>query len=118
MFIYAYTLEEKEKSFYLFINNDLRSGNPKKIGRYLPMINMIYDLLQKNYLKSFNGYVYRAAYFKKELIEKIKPGEKMFNASLWSSSKKIDVAKKFLFHYKKIFYFVHMLKEQAISTFI
>ena len=44
MFIYAYTLEEKEKSFYLFINNDLRSGNPKKIGRYLPMINMIYDL--------------------------------------------------------------------------
>ena len=25
----------------------------------------------------------------------------MFNASLWSSSKKIDVAKKFLFHYKK-----------------
>ena len=104
MFIYAYTIEEKnqsEKSFYSLINNDLRSGNPKKICRYLPMINNIYRLLQKNHLKGFNGDVYRAAYFKKELIEEIKPGKKMFNASLWSSSKNLTVAEKFLFHYKK-----------------
>ena len=104
MILYAYTIEEKqrkEKSFYSLINNDLRSGNPKKICRYLPMINNIYRLIQKNHLKSFNGDVYRAAYFKKELIEEIKSGKKMFNVSLWSSSKQKKVAKKFLFRYKK-----------------
>ena len=45
--------------------------------------------------------MFRASYFKKELIDKIKPGEKMFNASLWSSTKKLSVAKDFLFDYNK-----------------
>ena len=65
------------------------------------MINNIYRLLQKNHLKSYSGDIYRAAYFKKELIDEIKPGKKMFNAALWSSSKKLSEAKKFLFHYRK-----------------
>ena len=65
------------------------------------MINNIYRLIKNKYLKSYNGDVYRAAYFKKELIDKIKPGKKLLNASLWSSSKKLKVAKKFLFKYKK-----------------
>ena len=102
MFLYAYTLEEKNgKSFYLLMNNDFRSGNPEKIGRYLPMINIIYKLLKKNHLKSYSGDVYRATWFKDELINEIKPGKKMLNASLWSSSKKLSVATKFLFAYKK-----------------
>ena len=62
---------------------------------------MIYDLINEDYLKSFSGDVYRATYFKKELIDEIKPGVKMFNSSFWSSSKKLSVAKKFLFQYKK-----------------
>jgi len=102
MFLYAYTLEEKDgKSFYCLMNNDLRSGNPDKISRYLPMINNIYRLLKKGHLKSYTGDVYRATFFKKELIDEIERGKKMLNASLWSSSKKLNVARKFLFKYKK-----------------
>ena len=102
LFIYAYTLEEKNgKSFYSLMNNDLRSGDKQKICRYLPMFYVIYSFLKDKYLKSYNGDVFRAAYFKKELIDEIKEGKKLLNASLWSSSKKLDVAKKFLFHYKK-----------------
>ena len=102
MFLYAYTLEEKDgKSFYSFMNNDFRSGNANKISRYLTMLRSIYDLIKKKCLMSYSGDVYRATYFKQELIDEIKPGKRMFNASLWSSSKKLDVAKKFLFKYKK-----------------
>ena len=91
MFIYAYTLgEQKGKSFYSFINNDFRSGNSEKICRYLSIIKIIYEMLKCNFLKSYSGDVYRATKFKQELIDKIKPGEKMFNASFWSSSKKFS----------------------------
>ena len=83
------------------MNNDLRSGNSENISRYLPMIRSIYSLIKKNCLKSYSGDIYRATYFKKELIDEIKPGKKMLNASFWSSSKKLSVAKNFLFKYKK-----------------
>jgi len=83
------------------MNNDLRSGDSKKICRYLPMFKVIYDLVRGDFLKSYDGEVFRATYFKQELIDGIKPGEKMFNSSLWSSSKKLPVAKQFLFNYKK-----------------
>ena len=102
MFLYAYTLEEKDgKSFYSLMNNDFRSGNANKISRYLTILRSVYDLIQIKCLMSYSGDVYRATYFKQELIDEIKPGKRMFNASLWSSSKKLDVAKKFLFIYKK-----------------
>ena len=67
MFLYAYTLEEN-KSFYYMINNDFGSGEPEKICRYLPIIKQIFDLIKVNYLKSYNGEVYRAVYFKSKLI--------------------------------------------------
>ena len=77
MFLYAYTLEEDNgKSFYSLMNNDLRSGKREKIMRYLPMIRHIYNLIRKNRLKSYSGDVYRATYFKQELINEIKPGKK------------------------------------------
>ena len=102
MFLYAYTLEESNgKSFYSLMNNDLRSGDTQKICRYLPMMSDIHRLIKSNYLKSYCGDVYRATYFKKELIDEIHEGKKMLNASLWSSSKKLSVARKFLFKYKK-----------------
>ena len=102
MFLYAYTLEEdNNKSFYCMINNDFRSGDSEKICRYLPIIKQIFDLIRGNYLKSYSGEIYRAAYFKQELINEIKPGKKMFNASFWSSSKKLSVAKYFLLNYPK-----------------
>jgi len=102
MFLYAYTLEEKNgKSYYAIMNNDFRSGNSKKICRYFPMIRSLYTLIKRKYIKSYSGDVYRAAYFKKELLDEIKPGKKLLNSSLWSSSKKLSVAKKFLVNYKK-----------------
>ena len=98
LFLYAYTLEEKNgKSFYSLVNNDFRSGNPEKICRYLPIIKIMLDSIKANYLKSYSGDIYRATYFKQELIDAIKPGKKMINASFWSSSKKLSVAEKFLF---------------------
>ena len=81
MFLYAYTLEENNgKSLYSIMNNDFRSGNPDKISRYLMIIKSIYDLLKLDGLKSYSGDIYRATYFKKELIDEIKPGKKMMNA--------------------------------------
>ena len=119
MFLYAYTLEEKnkEKSFYVLLNNDLRSGDPEKIGRYLPRFSQIYTLLKKNYLESYSGNVYRATCFTKELIKEIKPGKKMLNASLWSSSKKLSVAKNFLFKikYKNILLHTNIKKGNNID---
>ena len=102
LFLYAYTLEENDgKSFYSIMNNDFRSGDFQKINRYLPMIFNIYALLKNKHLKSYSGDVYRATFFKKELIDEIKEGKKMLNVSLWSSSKKLDVAKYFLHEYHK-----------------
>ena len=102
LFLYAYTLEESNgKSYYSIMNNDFRSGNSQKICRYFPMIRSLYTLIKRKYIKSYSGDVYRAAYFKKELIDEIKPGTKLLNSSLWSSSKKLSVAKSFLFEYKK-----------------
>ena len=70
MFLYAYTLEEKDgKSFYSFMNNDFRSENGNKISRYLTMLRSIYDLIRKKKLMSYSGDVYRATYFKQELMK-------------------------------------------------
>ena len=116
MFIYAYTLEEpNRKSLYSIMNNDLRSGNAERICRYLPIIKIIRDMIRVNYLKSYNGDVYRATYFKDELIAKIKPGEKMYNASLWSSTKNLTVAKTFLTKEKNILLHVKVKKGNNID---
>ena len=102
LFLYAYTLEEDnyKKSFYYIMNNDFRSGDFQKISRYLPMIYSIYRLLKQKHLNSYSGNVYRATCFKKELINEIQEGKKMLNVSLWSSSKKLEVAERFLFEDK------------------
>jgi len=75
MFLYAYTLEEN-KSFYSMINNDFHCGDSEKLIRYLPIIKQIFDLIWGNYLKRYSWEVYRAAFFKPELINEIKSGKK------------------------------------------
>ena len=57
-----YCREEKEsqKSFYRIINDDLRSRDPYKIYRYISILSLINSLIEKKFLKSFNGKVYRA----------------------------------------------------------
>ena len=72
LFLYAYTLEEdNNKSFYSIMNNDFRSGDFKKISRYLPIIFNIYMLIKQKHLKSYSGDIYRATWFKPELINEI-----------------------------------------------
>ena len=44
---------------------------------------------------AYNGEVYRASYFKDELLKEIKVGKKLINSALWSCTKDEDVAKKF-----------------------
>ena len=42
----------------------------------------------------------------------------MFNSSFWPSSKKLSVAKNFLFNFKKIFYYKLKLLKEIILIFI
>ena len=98
MFLYAYTLEEKDphKNLYCILNDDLRSSNPSKINRHFDIIKLIGGLIKIKELKSYTGKVYRASYFKDELIKNIKIGLTITNSAFWSSTKKESVALKFL----------------------
>lgn len=98
MFLYAYTLEEKDpkKNLYCILNNDLRSSDASKINRHQELIKLIGGLIQAKKLKSYNGNLYRATFLKDELIQKIKVGLTMVNSAFWSATKKESVAKKFL----------------------
>ena len=57
---------------------------------------MIGGLLLAKRLKSLEGNVYRAAFLKEELIDKIKVGLTITNSWLWSSTKKESLAKIYL----------------------
>ena len=98
MILYAYTLEEGDpnKNFYCIMNDDLRSTDPKKIYRYLDIIKLMGGLISTKRLKSYNGDLYRASFFKEDLINSIKIGLTMINPAFWSCTKKESVAKRFL----------------------
>ena len=93
-----YCREEKEsqKSFYRIINDDLRSRDPYKIYRYISILSLINSLIEKKFLKSFNGKVYRATKLDENLIKKLVPGKKMINTTFWSTSKEFKVAENFM----------------------
>ena len=97
-FLYMYCREEKEsqKSFYRIINDDLRSRDPYKIYRYISILSLINSLIEKKFLKSFNGKVYRATKLDENLIKKLVPGKKMINTTFWSTSKEFKVAENFM----------------------
>ena len=118
LFLFAYTLEEDNgKSFYSLMNNDLRSGDSEKICRYLPSIRAIYDLVRTDYLKSYAGEVFRATYFKKELIDEIKPGEKVLIHLCGLLQRNLVLSKIFYLIIKKIFYFIQQSKKEIILIF-
>jgi len=50
---------------------------------------------------SYKGKVYRASYFKDDLLKQIKVGKKMINAALWSCTKDENVAIDFFIKYNK-----------------
>ena len=98
MILYAYTLEEGDpnKNFYCIMNDDLRSTDPKKIYRYFDLIKLMGGLISTKRLKCYNGKLYRASFFKENLINSIKIGITMINPAFWSCAKAESVAKRFL----------------------
>ena len=96
-FIYAYTLDErnKDKSFYSMLNDTLRSGDYEKIKKFMEIFVKLRKLIQSNAIMSYKGNVYRASYFKDNLLKEIKVGKQLINAALWSCTKDEIIAKKF-----------------------
>ena len=88
--------EEREKSLYRIINDDLRSRDPYKIYRYVNLLALINILIEIKILKNFEGKVYRATILDENLILKLVPGAKMVNTTFWSTSKEFKVAEKFM----------------------
>lgn len=97
-FCYAYTLDEgKNKSFYYIMNRDLRSGNPSKIEKYIQIISILNEAIENNYVKSFEGELFRGTGMPIDFIEnKIVEGKVLTNLSFWSASKSREVAESFL----------------------
>ena len=125
-FCYAYTLEEKNKkkeniSLYFIMNRDLRSGNTSKIEKYIGIISILNKYIENNYIKSFEGELFRGTFMPIDYIEnKIVEGKSLTNLSFWSASKSRQVAEKFL---KNILFIINTKKnnididEEKISKF-
>ena len=97
-FLYLYCREESQsdKSFYRIINDDLRSREPSKIFPYINILALINLFIKGGLLPIFEGKVYRATKLDEKLIMKLTPGTKMVNTTFWSTSKKFEVAEKFM----------------------
>ena len=65
-----YCREEKErgKSLYRIINDDLRSRDSSKIYPYITILALINQLIEKKWLASYKGDVYRATKLDEKLI--------------------------------------------------
>ena len=104
--LYAYSKQEVgRKSFYDIMNTDLKSGNPKKICRYLELISFLNQLIKNKEICSFSGTVYRGTFLNTNLIKELKPGKRIVNTTFMSTSKVYKVAKQFLMNqdYKNAF---------------
>ena len=94
--MYCREEEASRKSFYRIINDDLRSREPLKIYRYINILALINDFIEKNYFANYKGVVYRATKLDEKLILKLVTGSKMVNTTFWSTSKDFEVAEKFM----------------------
>ena len=104
--IYFYTREEqkinhKNVSFYSLMNNELRSGDFKKIKKYSTLIYIIKDIISIGLLSSYNKEVYRGTWLKEDFIKKLKKGTKIFSPCFWSCSKEKKKALDFLINYER-----------------
>ena len=79
------------------MNKDLRSGDSSKIEKYLELINLMNYFVENEFIKSFNGELFRGTKIKVDFIEeKIIVGKVLTNLSFWSASKSRKIAEKFL----------------------
>ena len=96
-FLYAYTLDEGQNSFYYLMNKDLRSGDYLKVKKYIDMIAMINFSFKEGVIKSYKGQLFRGTKMENKYVEeKIKDGNILTNLSFWSASKERKIAEKFL----------------------
>lgn len=96
--LYMYCREEKEsqKSFYRIANDDLRTRDPYKIYQYINILGLINNMIENEFLASFEGKVFRATKLDENLILKLIPGVNMVNTTFWSTSKSFKVAERFM----------------------
>ena len=96
-FLYAYTLDEGPNSFYYLMNKDLRTCDELKIKNYIDIISMINSALKDNYIKSYEGQLFRGTKMEDQFIEeKIKVNNILTNLSFWSATKERRIAENYL----------------------
>ena len=83
------------------MNNELRSGDFKKIKKYSTLIYIIKDTISIGLLSSYKQEVYRGSWLREDFIKKLKKGTKIFSPCFWSCSKEKKKALDFLIYYKR-----------------
>ena len=83
------------------LNDTLRSGDYGKIKKFMEIFAKLKELILFKAIMSYKGNVYRASYFKDDLLKKIEVGKQLINAALWSCTKDENVAKRFKKKYNK-----------------
>ena len=96
LYMYCREEEQSQKSFYRIVNDDLRSGDPYKIYRYISILALISQLIENEFLESFKGKVYRATRLDENFIMKLIPGVKLVNTIFWSTTKDLKIAESFM----------------------
>ena len=88
------------------MNTELRSGDLRKIKKYIPLIYKAKLDIFNGVISSYNEIVYRVTSLKPEFINKLKIRTILFNPCFLSCSKKIEKAMEFLINYKRNVLFV------------
>ena len=113
---YAYSLDEGKKSFYYFLNRNLRSGDLSIIEKYHILISVFNRVIEEKMIKSYEGEVFRATQFDIDFIKnEITVGKFLTNLSFWSATKERKKVEFFLAQEKKNILFLIKTKNYNID---
>jgi len=102
-FCYAYTTN----NFYYFLNKELRSGDSKKINKYIELISIINTALEEKAIKSYKGELYRGTFIQNDILNNILiEGKTIINLAFMSTSKSRKQAEKFLTPKKNVLFII------------
>lgn len=102
-FCYAYTTN----NFYYFLNKELRSGDSKKINKYIELISIINTALEEKAIKSYKGELYRGTFIQNDILDNILiEGKTIINLAFMSTSKSRKQAEKFLTPKKNVLFII------------
>ena len=96
--IYVWTCqkEEKEKSFYYLMNEDLRSGKLNRIKRYISFFYKIKLCISNHLILTYNDEAYRGTKLNANFIKNLKKGKIICNPCFWACSKEKKFAKDYI----------------------